>query len=200
MIDKILFFKLNTHVPHVTLRPSHHPEKGITHPFVTSQMADLLLEETLHKSRAEEVKGGHKDWDLRVQDEHTLLLAYCERLCRKRTEGTERTTMSPKPTSSSGGQTTLETVDIVVLVIYFLLILAVGLWVSLSSLATRLFSCQNLWLKNVNSVSAFPNRHFFWCRFVEHCRHLASLRNIRSRLTSTANWIFVVVFLTIVAV
>lgn len=36
--------------------------------------------------------------------------------------------MSPKPTSSSGGQTTLETVDIVVLVIYFLLILAVGLW------------------------------------------------------------------------
>lgn len=111
-------------------------------------------------------------------------------------EGTEMTTMSPKPTPSSGGQSTLETVDIVVLVIYFLLILAVGFWVSLSSLATRLFSCQkSLAKKNVNSVSAFPNRHFFG---VEHCRHLAPLRNIRSRLTSAANWIFVAVFLIIV--
>lgn len=47
-------------------------------------------------------------------------------------EVTERTTAFPQTTSSPGGQTTLETVDIVVLVVYFLLILAVGFWVSLS--------------------------------------------------------------------
>lgn len=51
------------------------------------------------------------------------------------------TSMPPSPSSSSvppGGSTTLGTVDIVVLVVYFLLILAVGFWVSTEK--TRLFS------------------------------------------------------------
>lgn len=61
---------------------------------------------------------------------------YCQCLCRRRMEATEKTTAFPQTTSSPGGQATLETVDIVVLVIYFLLILAVGFWVSLSRLAT----------------------------------------------------------------
>lgn len=59
------------------------------------------------------------------------------RLRRRRMEATERTTAFPQTTPSPGGPTTLETVDIVVLVVYFLLILAVGFWVSLSGLATR---------------------------------------------------------------
>lgn len=79
-------------------------------------------------------------------------------------EGTEMTTMSAKPTPSSGGQTTLETVDIVVLVIYFLLILAVGFWVSLSSLATRLFSCQkSLAKKKCKQCECFSKPTLFWC-------------------------------------
>lgn len=145
---------------------------------MTSQTADLLLSEILHKSRAEEVKGGLSpqagDTKIGSLELKTSTLcfrftcvyfwrSYCERLCRKRMEGTEMTTMSPKPTSPSGGQTTLETVDIVVLVIYFLLILAVGFWVSLSSLATRLFSCQYLWLKKCKQCECFSEPTLFWC-------------------------------------
>lgn len=51
------------------------------------------------------------------------------------------TSMPPSPSSSSvppGGSATLDTVDIVVLVVYFLLILAVGFWVSTEK--TRLLS------------------------------------------------------------
>lgn len=40
----------------------------------------------------------------------------------------EATSMPPSPTPSPGGKTTLGTVDIVVLVVYFLLVLAVGFW------------------------------------------------------------------------
>uniref|UniRef100_A0A665TWT0 Sodium/myo-inositol cotransporter 2 n=1 Tax=Echeneis naucrates TaxID=173247 RepID=A0A665TWT0_ECHNA len=42
--------------------------------------------------------------------------------------GREGTSVSPSPSPSSGAQTTLGTVDIVVLVLYFLLVLAVGFW------------------------------------------------------------------------
>uniref|UniRef100_A0A3P8ST86 Sodium/myo-inositol cotransporter 2 n=1 Tax=Amphiprion percula TaxID=161767 RepID=A0A3P8ST86_AMPPE len=42
--------------------------------------------------------------------------------------GPQGTVMPPTPTSPSEGRTTLATVDIVVLVIYFLLVLAVGFW------------------------------------------------------------------------
>uniref|UniRef100_A0A8C9Z6P7 Sodium/myo-inositol cotransporter 2 n=1 Tax=Sander lucioperca TaxID=283035 RepID=A0A8C9Z6P7_SANLU len=44
------------------------------------------------------------------------------------TESRQGTSMPPSPSPSPGGTTTLATVDIVVLVVYFLLILAVGLW------------------------------------------------------------------------
>lgn len=40
------------------------------------------------------------------------------------------TSMPPSPSPSPGVTSTLVTVDIVVLVVYFLMILAVGLWVS----------------------------------------------------------------------
>uniref|UniRef100_UPI003AACF605 sodium/myo-inositol cotransporter 2 isoform X1 n=1 Tax=Centroberyx gerrardi TaxID=166262 RepID=UPI003AACF605 len=42
--------------------------------------------------------------------------------------GNQGTSMPPSPSPSPGVQTTLVTVDIVVLVVYFLLVLAVGLW------------------------------------------------------------------------
>ncbi|XP_056144186.1 sodium/myo-inositol cotransporter 2 [Lampris incognitus] len=42
--------------------------------------------------------------------------------------GGQGTTMPPLPTASPGGPPTLVTADIVVLVVYFLLVLAVGLW------------------------------------------------------------------------
>ncbi|TDH02871.1 hypothetical protein EPR50_G00157110 [Perca flavescens] len=44
------------------------------------------------------------------------------------TESRQGTSMPPSPSPSPGGTTTLGTVDIVVLVVYFLLVLAVGLW------------------------------------------------------------------------
>lgn len=40
------------------------------------------------------------------------------------------TSMPPSSSPPPGGRTSLETVDIVVLVVYFLLVLAVGFWVS----------------------------------------------------------------------
>lgn len=40
------------------------------------------------------------------------------------------TSMPPSPSPPPGGRTGLEIVDIVVLVVYFLLVLAVGFWVS----------------------------------------------------------------------
>lgn len=43
--------------------------------------------------------------------------------------GQPATSMAPSPSPSPGNRTTLVTVDIVVLVVYFLLILAVGFWV-----------------------------------------------------------------------
>lgn len=48
---------------------------------------------------------------------------------------TEHPNVSPSPTAEhTSRQTTLANADIVVLVIYFLLVLAVGLWVSLLKL------------------------------------------------------------------
>lgn len=44
--------------------------------------------------------------------------------------GRQATSMAPSPSPSPGKQATLVTVDIVVLVVYFLIILAVGFWVS----------------------------------------------------------------------
>ncbi|XP_042360808.1 sodium/myo-inositol cotransporter 2 [Plectropomus leopardus] len=44
------------------------------------------------------------------------------------TAGRQATSMPPPPSPSPGGVTTLGTVDIVVLVVYFLLVLAVGFW------------------------------------------------------------------------
>lgn len=51
--------------------------------------------------------------------------------------GRQATSMAPSPSPSPGNQTTLVTVDIVVLVVYFLLILAVGFWVSTGGGMTR---------------------------------------------------------------
>ncbi|XP_060921400.1 sodium/myo-inositol cotransporter 2 [Labrus mixtus] len=44
------------------------------------------------------------------------------------THGPQRTSMSPSPSPPTGGSATLDTWDIVVLVVYFVLILAVGFW------------------------------------------------------------------------
>ena len=47
-----------------------------------------------------------------------------------RTEVPQGTSMPTSPSPPPGGRTTLATVDIVVLVVYFVLVLAVGFWVS----------------------------------------------------------------------
>lgn len=56
------------------------------------------------------------------------------------TEGPLRTSMPPSPSPPTGGKATLVTVDIVVLVIYFVLVLAVGFWVSKTSLYSSTFT------------------------------------------------------------
>lgn len=58
------------------------------------------------------------------------------RLCNM--EVLQMTSMPPTSSSHSGVTTSLAVVDIVVLVVYFLLILAVGIWVSLESERLRL--------------------------------------------------------------
>lgn len=56
------------------------------------------------------------------------------------TEGPVGTSMPPSPSPPTGGKATLVTVDIVVLVIYFVLVLAVGFWVSKTGLCSTKFT------------------------------------------------------------
>lgn len=73
--------------------------------------------------------------------------------------GGQGSSMSPSPSPSPGDRTTLVTVDIVVLVVYFLLVLAVGFWVStgerkqVAALKHQINFCQT-------SVSALFRRIF----------------------------------------
>lgn len=75
------------------------------------------------------------------------------------TESRQGTSMPPSPSPSPGGTTTLATVDIVVLVVYFLLILAVGLWVSTGE---KTGLCSNTFTKHFYIVSLTEQRHLEW--------------------------------------
>uniref|UniRef100_A0AAQ5ZIB2 Sodium/myo-inositol cotransporter 2 n=1 Tax=Amphiprion ocellaris TaxID=80972 RepID=A0AAQ5ZIB2_AMPOC len=76
--------------------------------------------------------------------------------------GPQGTVMPPTPTSPSEGRTTLVTVDIVVLVIYFLLVLAVGFWVGASLFASNIGSGHFIGLAGSGAAAGIGAIAYEW--------------------------------------
>lgn len=96
------------------------------------------------------------------------------------------------PTEPPGGPTTLQTVDIVVLVIYFLLILAVGFWVRTSRFG--------------NTARTVGSKNVKCCKFFSNLTRLVAPRsaNVAQPLVSTRQRgkadFFLMVYVAVVAV
>uniref|UniRef100_A0A3Q3GNK5 Sodium/myo-inositol cotransporter 2 n=1 Tax=Labrus bergylta TaxID=56723 RepID=A0A3Q3GNK5_9LABR len=78
------------------------------------------------------------------------------------THGPQRTSMSSSPSPPTGGSATLDTWDIVVLVVYFVLILAVGFWVGASLFASNIGSGHFIGLAGSGAAAGIGAIAYEW--------------------------------------